>query len=193
MVRRDTLPAMQHLNGDVLLSLATMEHEGQLVGVGAVISDEWLRQTTLFPPFACMLKPRVPVKTGKYKRTADDMNAQHDSYNVADVFEEWFDSLNLFPKQFQVLMYDVRSAFLVREWLSPTAFERLFSFKVRLLQSTALAMNDSAHFNKRPYPHPKAEFSTICTRSGVEFFNDDPALRAVSLLEAYRRAVGGIL
>lgn len=114
-----------------------------------------------------------------------------DSTKVADLFDEWFQKLNL-PWQKKILPlahnWPFEQAFLTR-WLGWMSFDAFF-FGFRDTMTVANMLNDIADMHNEAWPFPKVSLRYLCSQLGVENMNPHDALGdAVACAECYRHLV----
>jgi DNA polymerase III epsilon subunit-like protein len=114
-----------------------------------------------------------------------------DQWRVADLFEEWFERLNL-PWRKQILPlahnFPFEAGFL-RAWLGSLSYEHFF-FGYRDTMTIANMLNDIADMNNEPRPFPKVSLTYLCSQLMVENRNPHDALGdAVATAECYKKLV----
>lgn len=181
---------MVHLNGH-LLAAVDVETTGLIVGyhdliqIAVVPLDATIKPIQGVMPFYMNLTPHYPEHIDKGLLASnkipimDIIRSSIDPDKVADLFDEWFDALNLpvTAKDHKKLMplwsngqFD--RSFLM-QWLGPENYSNYFHFHERDTQVIAAFLNDR-------YDH-HAEFKLPFTRLGLndlarflEVYNDKP-------------------
>jgi len=119
------------------------------------------------------------------------MSGGIDAYRAADLFEEWYQKINLkYGKKLSVLSHDWthKKEFLI-DWLGPVNFESYFDYRYRDLIPAALFANDRAEFMMEQIPYPKTNLAHLCSQTKTEHENrmTDLLLNCVAMAECYRR------
>src|SRR5690606_34944990 len=112
--------------------------------------DSKLDISSTLKPFDLLIKPRYPDRIDRSfahsKRLADAVATGIDSIAAFELFEHWFQGLNLLPNKRLVplgtnLMFDL--SFLYH-WMGHLTYNEYFDSRIRDLMVTALFLNDRA-------------------------------------------------
>lgn len=209
---------MRHLNGNLLVVIDT-ETTGFKPGFNDILEicvmplDHQLKPDMTINPFVMELQPkrlenidlealRIQGKNldmiVKQKMCSDRKRLVRIATNgcdadlAADIFGDWFDSLNLAP--FKKLMpiacnwpYD--RGFII-DWLGPTAFEHYFHSQYRDVMCMALYDNDTSNWRGESFEYPKCNLQYLCTTLGIERSGSHNALDdVIATAEVYRRLI----
>ncbi len=171
------------------------KHEIIQIAVVPLNPDLTLRRDVI--PFYTEIMPMHPETAEPEAMRTNKIDLEkllregHDQWRVADLFEEWFEKLNLgFRKAIIPLAHNwpYDAAFL-QAWLGHLSFHHFF-FGYRDTMSVMNHLNDIADFANEPWPFPKMSLGSLCNRLQVENLNPHDALGdAVATAECYRRLV----
>jgi DNA polymerase III epsilon subunit-like protein len=202
MARR-TYTGMVHLNGGLLCAI-DCETTGLLAGYHDLVSiavlplDEKLDIHKDVTPFCMMLQPKRPdnadpqaLKINKLS-LADLILNGVEPYKAADLFEEWFEKLNLgYNKQIMPLAQNWpfdRS--FIQDWLGIKTYEFCISRFYRDTMVVASYENDCADFRCEEHPYPKVNLQYLCSQLKVVNHNPHDALSdCVATAEVYKRLI----
>lgn len=165
---------MKHLNGHLLCSIDT-ETTGLIPGHHDVIQiavlplDNQLNVSKEYKPFVATMQPSRPhnvdpqaMRVNK-RKLSDLMLNSLDSDRVADLFDEWFENLNLpFRKKIAPLAQNWPfDREFIREWLGNESFNQFFHWKYRDLMPASIFQNDVASFNAEQMPYVKSNLGYL--------------------------------
>lgn len=88
--------------------------------------------------------------------------------DAAEIFERWFETLNLKEKKRIVpLAYDWPfTGGFIRKWLDDDVFDNMFDYRYRDLLPICCAENDNAEYNMQDVPFQKVDMSFIGAKLG---------------------------
>jgi len=149
-------------------------------------------------PFYLNLKINFPDRSDpkaiKMNKTEFAKNQQHalDPYTAADLFDEWFDRLELpmYKKLYPLAQnWPFDRAFL-KEWIGNTSFEHSFSPRYRDSMVAAAFMSDIADFRSEKILFTQYNLRFLCTRLGITNEKPHDALQdCIATAECYRRMI----
>lgn len=177
---------MKHLNGNLLCAIDT-ETTGLVAGYHDIIQvaivplDSNLNVLKmigdkLIMPFVYDIKPKRPENAdpkalGVNNRTlADIMQHGVEPYKLADMFDEWCDSLQLaHNKKITPLgqNYQFDKNFLV-DWLGEESYSHRIDYHYRDTMCAALYLNDRASFLEVAPPFPKVNLKYLASQLSID-------------------------
>lgn len=192
---------MKHFNGHLLCAV-----DVETTGLHAGFHDIWqiavvplnadLQRNKNYKIFSTLIKPRNPqnydVKSISRKKLAEVIVHALEADQVADLFQEWFNRLDLGLKRLIMPLahnwpFDYS---FIKDWLGHLRMEDIFHGHFRDTMSLALSMNDLSAFELTAYPYPKLTLGSMCARLNVVNHCPHDALSdAVATAEVYRRMV----
>jgi len=198
-----------HLNGN-LMAAVDVETTGLDAGIHDLVQvcvlpldSHFMPLETLnekpLAPFCQYIQPKRPenadAKAMKANKLSIDwlLNNGIEPYRAADLFEEWWESLNLgFKKKLCPLGANTPfdRGFMI-EWLGPESYYQFFDYHSRDIQSVANYLNDRAdHHNQKP-PFPFVSVSSLATKLSIPHEHAHDAMQDC-LIEAaiYRKMLG---
>jgi DNA polymerase III epsilon subunit-like protein len=116
---------------------------------------------------------------------AELMDNELDAWKVADLFDDWFQALNLpFDKRLIPLAHNwaFERGFLTH-WLGIESLNQFFHFHPRDSMLFAISINDAANFHGYSTPFPYVSLGAMCKKFGIEIVKAHDAL-ADSIAEA---------
>lgn len=193
--------SLVHLNGNLLCAI-DVETTGETVGhheiwqIAILPLDANIKPLTTIMPFYLELKLRRPenidhkaIKVGRLDFARFQLRAI-DSMKAVDLFEDWFERLEL-PLGRKIVPLAQNWVFdrgFVEEWMGPAHFQRYVHFHYRDTMSTALFMNDRADAFNEKVPFPKVGMEYLCNIFRVKNAKAHDALQdCVATAEVYRR------
>lgn len=147
-------------------------------------------------PFYCDIQLKRPENADEavYKKYKDRIcNAQInglEAYRAADLFDEWFQKLNLgYNKQIiplaQNWVFD--RGFLI-DWLGIESFKQYFSVLYRDTMTASLFLNDQADHHNDPVPFAKNNLQWLCKTLNIPHERAHDALQdCLVTAEVYRQ------
>jgi len=112
-----------------------------------------------------------------------------DHWKVADLFDDWFQSLNLpFNKSLVPLAHNwaFERGFLTH-WLGIESFNQFFYKLPRDSMLFAISINDAANFHGYPTPFPYVSLGAMCKKFGIEIPKAHDALNdAIAEAKLYK-------
>ncbi len=170
------------------------KHEIIQIAIVPVTPD--LKPNTKILPFNTNIAPYKPEKDwdpDALRTHKIDMvklcNTGLDPWKVADLFDEWFQRLNLpVYKKIMPLAHNwpFEQRFLY-DWLGPKSMDAFF-FTYRDTLAMANMLNDIADHNNEELPFPKTSLTYLCSKFKIENQHAHDALGdAVATIEVYNR------
>ena len=178
---------MINLNGNLLAAL-DLETTGlidgyhDIVQVAVVPLDGNLDPLDV-PPFYMNMKPDHPERADPEAMRVNglDLNElqyEPDKWEVADRFDEWFESLEL--PMFKKLIYLTQNAPFdipfTKHWLGVNGYEKYFHRRGRDTMFLALGLNDQAAWRNQQIPFSRVGLKDLCAKLGVPLDNHHDAL-----------------
>lgn len=184
---------MLHLNGN-LLAAVDVETTGFIAGFHDLIQVcvlplnaklEPLKTTT---PFYLNLTPKRPENIDRHAMRINRLDAAKLIQNsidpdvAADMFDEWFERLNLGlagSKHKKLMPLWSNGGFdksFLLDWLGKEHYNHYFHFHERDTQALALSMNDRFDFHVEQIPFPKVGLNYLASCFGIENENAHDAL-----------------
>lgn len=192
---------MRHLNGDLLCVLDTettgldpTKHD--LVQICVLPLNNLLEPEKSIMPFYMNLKPKSPENADKEAMKINKLNIADlmlhgiDPWKAADLFDEWFQKLNLaFRKKIAILGHNTPFDIgFVKEWLGQESYGQFFSHAIRDTMIAAAFINDRASFAGEMCPFPKVNLQYLCSSLGIVHDQGHDALQdCLKTAEVYRK------
>lgn len=193
--------SMVHLNGNLLCAV-DVETTGLTAGFHDVIQlailplDSCIKPLKTIMPFYVNMKPKRPENVEKAAARTHRIDMANliinglDPWKAVDLFEEWFERLNLpVGKKIVPLAHNwVFDRSFVIDWLGDLSFQHFFDYHYRDSMTAALFCNDRADHHNERIPYPKVSLSYCSSELRVENINAHDALSdCVTTAEVYRR------
>lgn len=194
---------MRHLNGNLLCAV-DVETTGFRPGfhdlwqIAIVPLDSEIRVAKNIMPFYMDMAIKRPENINKKAiglTKIDFAKRQQravDPWTVADMFDDWFQRLNL-PMYKKIVPLASNWPFdrsFIIEWLGEETFEQLFHPHYRDTMVAALHHNDIASFRANEIEYPQVGLKSLCSR--LKAINEKPhdALQdCIATAEVYRRLI----
>jgi len=188
--------SLLNLNGNMLAAV-DVETTGRVAGYHEIIQIAVVPLTSSIDPvpdvnpFYMNLAPAHPDRCEPEARRVHGLDITElvnncpDAWKVADLFDEWFQALNLpFKKNLIPMAHNwaFERGFLTH-WLGIESFNQFFHFHPRDAMLFALSINDAANFHGYETPFPYVGLGAMCKRYGIERARAHDALND-SLAEA---------
>lgn len=192
--------SMVHLNGN-LLCACDVETTGLIPGKHDIIQiavlplDAHIKPLQTVMPFYINMKPKRPENIDKAATKAHRIDMAKlivegfDPWKGVDLFEEWFERLNLpVGKKIVPLAHNwIFDSAFIKEWLGDLSFQHFFDFHYRDSMTSALYLNDRADAHVEPYPYPKVSLNYCASQLNVHNIQAHDALSdCVTTAEVYR-------
>lgn len=193
--------SLVHLNGNLFCAV-DVETTGEVPGYHEVWQlavlplDIHIKPLQGVLPFEMKLKLRRPENIDKKAIKVSRIDfAQYqlqavDPDKALDLFEDWFDSLQL-PLSRKLVPLAQNWPFdrgFVQEWMGPAHFDRYFHFHFRDTMSTALFINDRYDAFNEKIPFPKVGLGYLAGVFRIKNLKAHDALQdCVTTAEVYRR------
>lgn len=201
MTRKFSYPSLIHNNGNLMCAVdvettGTDWRQHDIWQICVLPLDSQLKPYTQIMPFYTELQPRRP-ETAEANAIKRDQLAKAclkglDYFVAADLFDEWFQKLNLpFNKRIMVLAQNwvFDRSFLI-DWLGLKAFDLYFDARYRDTMSTALYLNDWADFHAEQVPYPKVNLRYLASQLRIEYTNPHDAMEDCRVTaEVYRQMI----
>jgi DNA polymerase III epsilon subunit-like protein len=193
---------MIHLNGNLLCAvdvettgLDPAKHD--VIQIAVLPLDSEIRPLKTVMPFYMNMQPKRPenidyqaMQVSKLD-TLKIINMSIDPWKATDLFEEWFEKLNLpVGKKLMPLAHNwVFDRQFIMEWLGgPKSFEYFFHHHYRDSMTAALYLNDRAEQHVEKIPIPKVSLNYCGTVFRVPNAKAHDALQdCIQTAEVYRR------
>lgn len=170
---------MKHLNGDILCAIDTETtgvnpDEDSIWDLCLIPLDARLDRHPTIKPFQAMMKPSTPFQKGALNLSgltaAEIINTGHDPFKVADLFENWFEKMNL-PQGKKIVPlahnWPFDREFLI-QWLGRASFNHYFSGEYRCTYQLACFHNDRKWFKSDPYEFSRKSLGACASRLGID-------------------------
>ncbi|MDX1372169.1 MAG: hypothetical protein R3321_06845, partial [Nitrososphaeraceae archaeon] len=170
---------MRHLNSNILCAVTikttgsdAQKHELLEIIVLPLASDLTIKKDIL--PFNVLIKPEK-IRRAEYNLdnnfVLNCIEKGLDKYEAADIFEAWFEKLELrYSKKIMVLTHNwAAKRDFIKEWLQPTGFDKAFHHEYRDVQAIGLFYNDKFDFKNEMWPFPKVKLSYMCAVQKLEY------------------------
>ncbi len=193
-----------HLNGNILCVI-----DVETTGLDPKKNDIW--QVCILPleatykptkevlPFYMDMKAWRPenIQKGAIKLNriefAQKQQRALDPWTCADMFDEWFQKLNL-PIYKKIIPLAQNWPFdreFLKEWLGQESFEQFFSPLYRDLMNSCIFLMDSYDFRGKKLEFTQYNLSYICNRLNVSNLKAHDALQdCLATAECYRKLLG---
>jgi len=194
--------SMIHLNGNLLCAV-DVETTGLRPGYHDIIQiavlplDSQIRPIQNIRPFyVAAMKPKRLENIDKAAPKAHRINMAElclkglDPWKAVDLFEEWFERLELpVGKRIVPLAHNwVFDRAFVIDWLGELSFEHFFDYHYRDSMVAAEYLNDRADHHVEKYPFPKVSLEYCCNILNVTNADAHNALAdCVATAEVYKR------
>jgi len=187
------------LNGNMMASV-DVETTGSIPGYHDIVQvcvlplNEDLDPLPDVSPFYLNIKPLHPERAEKKAMAVNGLDLQYlktcpTPANAADIFHEWFRSLQL-PMWKRIVPLVQNSAFdipYLKLWLGNVGYGSSFSYLGRDTMFSALALNDSAAWKCRPIPFPNCGLKGLCGKFGIPLDNHHDSLAdCIATAKVYR-------
>lgn len=148
-------PGLAHLNGNIMCAI-DIETTGRMPGFHEIIQiavqplDSMLEPMAGIRPFYTTIAPEYPERAEKEAQSVHGLNLQElkinslDQWKVADLFDEWFQSLNLpYRKSIVPLAHNwAFEAGFLKAWLGIECVNEMFHPHPRDSMLLAISIND---------------------------------------------------
>jgi DNA polymerase III epsilon subunit-like protein len=193
---------MIHLNGNMLCAV-DVETTGEIPGhhdmwqVCFLPLNEKLEPSKEVLPFYMDLLIKRPENVNleaikNQHRFIESQKGGVDPWFAADLFDEWFQKLNLgFRKMISPLAQNwVFDRGFVADWMGNESFNQYVDARYRDTMVAALYLNDAADFAVEQTPFPKVNLAYLCSQLKIEHDKAHDALAdCVVTAEIYRKMV----
>lgn len=194
--------SMIHLNGNLLCAvdvettgLDPQKHD--IIQLCVLPLDSQIKPLQTVRPFVVEMVPKRPenIEPGATKthrlNMAELVLRALDPWKAVDIFEEWFENLNLpIGKKIMPLAHNwLFDRDFIREWVGgPISFDHFFHFHYRDSMTAALFLNDRAEQKMEKPPYPKVSLGYCGSMLSVTNLKAHDALQdCVATAEVYRR------
>jgi hypothetical protein len=173
---------MVHLNSNMLASVwietsGPEPYHHEIIEICIMPLQKDIKQDKDFLPFYCNIRPSKisnitdELQRKKKKKIVDALNHGIDPFKAMDLFEQWFEKLNLPEgKNIQPLSYDWASKLpFIMDWLTgPKNYYHYFSTFYRDILANANYLNDYCYFHILNQPFPKQDFMYLASQLKVD-------------------------
>lgn len=188
--------SLLNLDGHMLVAV-DVETTGRLAGYHEIIQIAVVPLTSSIEPVPNVNPFYMDIAPEHPERVEHNASMVHgldiatlmdncpDGWRVADLFDEWFQSLDLpFNKRLVPLAHNwaFERGFLTH-WLGIESMNQFFHFHPRDSMLFALSINDAANFHGYPTPFPYVGLGAMCKKFGIEIVKAHDTL-ADSIAEA---------
>ncbi len=182
-------PGLLNLNGNLMAAI-DVETTGRLAGFHEIIQiavqplDAYLEPVKGLLPFYMNIQPEYvkridPDAMRVHKLSLEDLRQTGlNKFKVADLFDEWFQHLDLpFRKSLVPLAHNwAFEAGFLKHWLGLESFNQFFHPHPRDTMLLAIAFNDRAIFKGAPTPFGYLSLSSLCKHLGIPLLDNHNAL-----------------
>lgn len=189
-----------HLNGNIMCAVdveTTGREPGyhEIIQIGVLPLDSNLRVVENIHPFYTTIKPEYPKRAERTASNVHGLDLAHlqkhapDKWKVADLFDGWFQKLDLpFRKSIVPLAHNWQfEAGFLKAWLGMESFNHFFHCHPRDSMLLALSLNDRAAMRGVDIYFPYVGLSRLCRHFKVRNENAHDALSdARAEAEVYR-------
>jgi DNA polymerase III epsilon subunit-like protein len=188
--------SLLNLNGNMMVAV-DVETTGRVAGFHEIIQIAVVPLTSEIEPvpdinpFYMNIAPAHPERCEHGAQMVHGLdidelvNNSPDAWKVADLFDEWFQALNLpFQRSLMPLAHNwaFERGFLMH-WLGIESFNQFFHPHPRDTMLFALSINDAASYHGLKTPFPYVSLGAVCKKYGIKVENAHDAL-ADALAEA---------
>jgi DNA polymerase III epsilon subunit-like protein len=190
-------------NGNLLCAIDT-ETTGLLSGyheitqISVVPLDNEFEVSKVYPYFSFYILPKHfdrysedAQKKTKITQEFLELNGL-DKYRVADLFDDWFESLQL-PEGKRILPLAYNFAFdkpFIEHWLGLETYSQFFFGLYRDPMVVVTLLNDLAAWHGRLTPFAEGGLKKVCNRLDIEYSNHHEALSdALACAKVYKKLV----
>lgn len=197
------LDSMLHLNGNLLVAV-DVETTGLTPGthdiweMAVIPLDKTFKPYKQYKPWHVRIKPKRAENADPKAlrltglKIADLMTEGFDPWKCADMFEEWFERLQL-PIDKKLVPLASNWPFdreFIKEWLGPTTFEYIFHGHYRDTQPIAAFVNDRMSYQCERPPYGRIGLPSLVNHFGLSNSQPHRALYdALASAEVYQKLV----
>jgi len=192
--------SLLNLNGNMMVAV-DVETTGRVAGYHEIIQIAVVPLTSEIEPvpdinpFYMNIAPAQPERCEHGAQMVHGLdinelvNNSPDSWKVADLFDEWFQNLDL-PYQRSLMPLAHNWAFergFLMHWLGIESFNQFFHPHPRDTMLFALSINDAASYHGLKTPFPYVSLGAVCKKYGIKIENAHDALSdALAEAELYK-------
>ena len=192
---------LKNLQGNLLCAIDT-ETTGldprrhDIIQIAILPLNDQIQPDKRFMPFNIHIKPSRPENIEAKAMQVNKINLAHlmlhgmDSFQAADLLDEWFEKLRL-PLGRKIVPLGQNYAFdreFMREWLGHLNYDHLFHYHYKDTMIAAQYINDRAEIHGNYPPFSKGSLGRIAGVLEIEYQNAHDALAdCVIVSECYRR------
>jgi DNA polymerase III epsilon subunit-like protein len=181
--------SLLNLNGNMMVAV-DVETTGRVAGFHEIIQIAVVRLTSEIEPvpdinpFYMNIAPAHPERCEHGAQMVHGLDIEElmsncpDAWKVADLFDEWFQNLNL-PFQRSLMPLAHNWAFergFLTNWLGIESFNQFFHPHPRDTMLFALSINDAATYHGLKTPFPYVSLGAVCKKYGIVNDNAHDAL-----------------
>jgi DNA polymerase III epsilon subunit-like protein len=181
--------SFSHLNGSLLCAVdvettGCMPGYHEIIQIAIVPLDSNIEPIDSLRPFYMTISPQYPDRLdkeafSKHKLDISVLAQQSlDSTRVADLFDEWFQRLNLpYKKSLVPLAHNwVFEAGFLKAWLGLTGFNSYWHPHPRDTMQMAIAANDRAYMRGDKLPYERVALKSLCHYFNIKLEHAHDAL-----------------
>ena len=181
MTRRSVPKSAPHLNGNILAAI-DVETTGRLAGhheivqIAVVPLDDEFKPLPACLPFYTNIAPDHPERAEQAAGGVHGLNLQEicieslDHWRIADLFDEWFENLNL-PLKKKLIPLAHNWAFeagFLKHWLGLETVDALFHPHARDSMLLAIHINDLYAARGERAPYYSVSLKNMCKMLGIK-------------------------
>lgn len=189
-----------HFNANLLCAV-DIETTGRMPGYHEILQiailplDSKIEPLEGVTPFYMTIAPEHPERVEKEALNIHHLNVSEiarnslDPWRVADLFNEWFQNLQLpLRKSLVPLAHNwVFEAGFLRAWLGLESFNQFFHPHPRDTMLMAIAANDRAYMRGDKLPYPLVSLTAMCKYLNIENYQAHDALNdAIATSKVYQ-------
>ena len=199
--------SMVHWNGNQMVAVSivttgTNPEYDDLLEVALLPIDSRLERRADILPMTIWVKPTLPFKISKARRTRHSMS-EYALYGLTqmtslEVFEDWFTKLNIYTTKFGTtkklipIAYNYKETVepFMRKWLGQYSYDDYFCDSAVDILTIIQYLNDRVGMRSLDYDYVRITETDILRKvSGFRYDTNEPLQKCLAVAKAYKRLV----